>query len=299
MYRQANLAKSAEDLSFKILSSIPLSDRFASMLREALSNQWKPFTAVIHAGMILRGIQDMPPIDLKDYSKDEHGLNELSKVLLRANYGREAGQKAWGVVMAMVRGRGDLAEEVLMDYAARFYPEIYKGLKPKYDYGQAWSYVTYILKNRAIDALRKEQTKRKREMGRYMGDDDDSDPIQELRDVDQGELLDELKERLKKENQQDFIIKIVRSAKSKLERVHEHGFDFVLWRLKMGPDKNLKTTRHWLEKVQPVNKAGRVMWGEDKKTQDAAASGWQHYEKRFNKVLLEETKKAVFYADRS
>lgn len=290
MYRQANLAKSAEDLSFKILSSIPLSTRFASMLREAMNDQWKGFNAVVHAGMILKGVKDMPPIELRrEYPNNQAGFNRLVGDLYSKNYGAKAGQKAWNVTVAKLGGRGDLAEELLQDYAANFWSKYYPKLDGDKNYKSVWSWVLWLIGKRATDVLREQQKIRKRDIPTYMGEDED--PLPELKSVAGDELLDAFRERLQKEDLEDQILGIIQKARPKLEAVHEHAASFVMFRLGLGPHKNLKNTKKWLAEVQPVNNAGRVMWGETKLEQQAGASGWAHFKKKIDKVLLSEVRR--------
>ena len=262
MYRQAKLVTSAEDLQHKIWLSLPLNVRFAGMMRRLIVadwETWRVFNAVAHAGMILKGTRNMPPVpgwgDPVEYvanTLDRQGrpafdespakFDRLVSTLYSKKYGADFGSKVWKTVLKTLKGRQDVAEDIFQEHAGEFRTRVLPRLDEGRTYSQVSSYIADPLIKAAISYWR--DTKRKRKLipgvnteTEFSGPEGDQ-VRQEYRTVPDVETFADKMEQDHTAGEINRILKdpdVVR----RLRAIHKQAPDYLLMQVGLGPYKHI------------------------------------------------------------
>lgn len=262
MYRQAKLVTSAEDLQHKIWLSLPLNVRFAGMMRRLVIadwETWRVFNAVAHAGMILKGTRNMPPVpgwgDPVEYvanTKDRQGrpafddspakFDRLVSLLYSKKYGAAYGSKVWKMVLKKLKGRTDIAEDIFQEQAGEFRTKMLPKLDEGRTYSTAGSFIATPLAQAAANYWRSTHKKRELIPGvntapEFTGPEGDQ-VRQEYRSVSDVETFADKLEQGKTVSEINRILKdpgVVR----KLRSIHPQAPDYLLMQVGLGPYKHI------------------------------------------------------------
>lgn len=263
MYRQAQLASSAQALRRQIWASLPLKVRFAHFVRNAF-NQWQPINLMIHAAMLKDGVKGMPPIggmpgeEFVAQAKDRNGRsryegrNGTNRLIqdMGSNYGAKLGRDIWAMVVSFLgRSRMHDAEDVLSDWADRFLKNE-NSFSSSNKYSEAISFVktkfSWLLKNEYA----KQKTRQK-----YIGPDSMSGEDGEALSItERARDMEDLGDAIEHFDDVRQIQKILMSIKPKLERLAPWAWDYVRYGVGSGWYHGFDTD--FLRKFSPVGEEG-------------------------------------------
>jgi len=157
MDRVANLVKTAGALRRQIWASLPFSLRFAEFFSRLAFSFNEAFGKTIYGEFLTRGIIDGMP-DIKGRPASEFDLSKKPVVnRLPSGYGRDFGQKAYGMLLSKVRNP-DMVEDLMSDFLVRFLESGSKHLNPKEHRKAAEAYVLQSLQNSLKNWYRSKKT---------------------------------------------------------------------------------------------------------------------------------------------